>query len=93
MSKEQLKAFLEKVKVDTSLQEKLKAAKSSDEVVSIAKEHGHEFTADKFAELSEKELEGVAAAAGCQPNTYEQCSPTMGGCNSYVPITCPPQPK
>ncbi len=26
----------------------------------IAKEHGHEFTADKITELSEEELEGVA---------------------------------
>ena len=26
----------------------------------IAKEHGHEFTADKINELSEEELEGVA---------------------------------
>ena len=25
----------------------------------IAKEHGHEFTADKMTELSEEELEGV----------------------------------
>ena len=60
MSLEQLRAFLEKVKGDTTLQEKLKAAKSSDDVVSIAKEHGHEFTADKIAELSDEELEGLA---------------------------------
>ena len=60
MSLEQLKAFLEKVKGDTSLQEKLKAAKSPEDVVGIAKEHGHEFTADKITELSEEELEGVA---------------------------------
>ena len=46
MSKEQLKAFLEKVKGDASLQDRLKAAKSSDDVVSIAKEHGHEFTVE-----------------------------------------------
>ena len=26
----------------------------------IAKEHGHEFTADKFSQLSEEELEGVS---------------------------------
>ena len=38
MSEEQLKAFLEKVKGDTGLQEKLKAAANSDAVVSIAKE-------------------------------------------------------
>ena len=60
MSLEQLKAFLEKVKGDSNLQDKLKAAKSSEDVVGIAKEHGHEFTADKFSQLSEEELEGVA---------------------------------
>ncbi|CAE22305.1 conserved hypothetical protein [Prochlorococcus marinus str. MIT 9313] len=60
MSEEQLKAFLEKVKADTSLKEKLKAAKSPEDVVGIAKEHGHEFTADKISQLSEEELEGVA---------------------------------
>ena len=41
MSEEQLKAFLEKVKADTSLQEKLKATASPDAVViEIAKESG-----------------------------------------------------
>ena len=60
MSLEQLKAFLEKVKGDKSLQDKLKAAKTPEDVVGIAKEHGHEFTADKIAELSDEELEGVA---------------------------------
>ena len=60
MSLEQLKAFLEKVKGDPSLQDKLKAAKSPEDVVGIAKEHGFEFTADKITELSEEELEGVA---------------------------------
>jgi len=70
MSLEQLKAFLEKVKADTSLQEKLKAAKSPEDVVGIAKEHGHEFTADKITELSEEELEGVAGGGDtdkCDP--------------------------
>ena len=28
--------------------------------MSIAKDHGHEFTADKIAELSEEELEGLS---------------------------------
>ena len=60
MSEEQLKAFLEKVQGDTSLQEKLKAAKSAEDVTSIAKEHGHEFTADKISQLSKEELEGVS---------------------------------
>ena len=61
MSLEQLKAFLEKVKGDTSLQEKLKGAKSPEHVVAIAKDHGHAFSIDKFTELSDEELDGVAA--------------------------------
>ena len=36
MSEEQLKAFLEKVKADTSLQEKLKAAADAEAVAAIA---------------------------------------------------------
>ena len=77
MSKEQLKAFLEKVKGDTSLQDRLKAAKSSDDVVSIAKEHGHEFESQHISQLSEKELEGVAGAN----NTWNKhtCMPCHGG--------------
>ena len=38
MSEEQIKAFLEKVQGDTSLQEKLKTAADSDAVAAIAKE-------------------------------------------------------
>ena len=64
MSLEQLKAFLAKAQGDTKFQDKLKAAKSPDEVVSIAKEYGHEFTADKISQLSEEELEGVAGGGG-----------------------------
>jgi len=60
MSEEQLKSFLEKVKGDSNLQGKLKAAQSDDEIVSIAKEHGHEFGTEHISELSEEELEGVA---------------------------------
>ena len=37
MSEEQLKAFLEKVKVDSNLQDKLKAAKSPEDVVALLK--------------------------------------------------------
>ena len=60
MSKEQLKAFLDKVNGDTSLQDRLKAAKSQDEVVSIAKEHGHDFGTEHISQLSEEELESVS---------------------------------
>ena len=60
MSLEQLKAFLAKAKDDQSISDKLKAAKTPENIVEIAKKHGHEFTADKITELSEGELEGVA---------------------------------
>ncbi len=67
MSEEQLKAFLEKVKADTSLQEKLKAAADANAVSAIAKEAGFSISADdltnaqsELSELSDQELEGVA---------------------------------
>ena len=65
MSEEQLKAFLGKVKADTSLQEKLKAASDADAVVSIAKEEGFSISVDDLKnaqsrEISEEELEAVA---------------------------------
>tara|TARA_B100001059_G_scaffold142569_1_gene142503 strand:- start:64 stop:372 length:309 start_codon:yes stop_codon:yes gene_type:complete len=64
MSEEQLKAFLEKVKADTSLQEKLKAAGDANAVAAIAKEAGFIISADDLtksqSELSDEELEGVA---------------------------------
>ena len=64
MSEEQLKAFLEAIKADTRLQEKLKAAADSDAVLAIAKEAGFMISADDLTkaqpELSEEELEGVA---------------------------------
>ena len=46
MSEEQLKAFLEKVKGDTSLQEKLKAAADVDATLAISKEAGFSISAD-----------------------------------------------
>ena len=68
MSEEQLKAFLEKVKGDTSLEEKLKAAADANAVLAIAKEAGFSISADDLtkdqSELSEEELEGVAGGFG-----------------------------
>ena len=76
MSEEQLKTFLEKVKGDTSLQEKLKAAASPEAVMEIAKEAGFSITAEDIqstqsatAELTEEELE--AAAGGCRNGTRD----------------------
>ena len=64
MSAEQLEAFLAKVKGDQNLQRKLTTVKSPEDVVGIAKEHGHEFTSDKISQLSEEELQGVAGGRG-----------------------------
>ena len=64
MSEEQLKAFLEAVKADAGLQEKLKTAGDADTVVAIAKAAGFLISAEELqAELSDEELEGVAAGA------------------------------
>ena len=67
MSEEQLKAFLEKVKGDTSLQEKLKAAADVDAVLVIAKATGFSITIkdlkEHHQELSDDELESAAGGA------------------------------
>ena len=64
MSEEQLNAFLEKVKSDTELQEKLNAAASPDAAIEIAKAAGFSITAEDIqsatVELSDDELEGAA---------------------------------
>jgi len=66
MSEEQLKAFLEKVKSDTSLQEKLKAEGA--DVVAIAKEAGFTITTEdlnpQVQNLTDDELEGVVGGGG-----------------------------
>ena len=75
MSEEQLKAFLEKVEIDTELQDKLNGAADSDAVVEIAKEAGFSITAEETVswflsiqsatvELSDAELEGAAGGMG-----------------------------
>ena len=69
MSEEQLKAFLEAVKADAGLQEKLKAATDADAVVAIAKAAGFLISAEELkkaqAEVSEEELEGVTGGTLC----------------------------
>ena len=67
MSEEQLQAFLEKAKGDTSLQSKLSTAADADAVVVIAKDAGFIFSADELRslpsstpEVSDKELETIS---------------------------------
>ena len=84
MSEEQLKAFLERVKADTSLQEKLKAAASPEAVLEIANEAGFSITAEDIqsmqsstVELSDEELEG---AAGGTARSKAQLGVNSCGC-------------
>lgn len=56
-----LKAFMTKVSEDNKLAEKVAAAKSAEEVVSIAAEAGYKFTAD---DLMEDQLNQVAGGKG-----------------------------
>jgi len=64
MSEEQLTAFLEAVRADAGLQEKLNAASDADAVVEIAKAAGFVISAEELqmaqVELSDEELESVA---------------------------------
>ena len=83
MSEEQLKAFLEKVKGDTSLQDKLKAASDVDAVVAIAKEAGFSISADDLkkaqSEISEEELEVVAGGKDWKEWQMERATPVPFG--------------
>ena len=68
VSEEQLKAFLEAVKADAGLQERLKAVKDVDAVVEIAKAAGFVISAEELKkaqampaiEISDEGLERVA---------------------------------
>ena len=64
MSEEQLKAFIEKVKSDTELQEKLKAAADAEAALEIAKDTVFSISVDDLTkaqeEVTNEELEGSA---------------------------------
>ena len=87
MSEEQLQAFLEKVKGDTTLQEQLIAATNADAVVEIAKASGFVISADDWnesqSEVSDEELE---AAAGGQVRFSKGCHrDRIDPYNTYLP--------
>ena len=93
MSEEQLKAFLEKVKGDTSLQEKLKAAGDADAVLAIAKEAGFMISVGDFkmtqSKTEDDELESAAGGkSSCDygsKSIHIHCFLSMAG---YGPIVC-----
>ena len=81
MSEEQLKAFLEAVKADAALSEKLKAATDADAAVAIAKEAGFVISAEAFNsdQLSDEDLEGMAGGGTNGLGTV---------CYSTIPYSC-----
>lgn len=64
MSEEQLKAFLEAVKADVILQEKIRVADALEEVVALAQAAGFEISVEELkaaqVDLSDEDLESVA---------------------------------
>lgn len=85
MSEQQLSALIAKLKVDAELRARLKEAADFDAIVAIAKDAGFDVVkADLLAnqsgqsvELSDEELEGVAAGAGtdeCSNDDWYQCA-------------------
>ena len=76
MSPGSLKAFIGKVAGDKTLQDKLKGAKTSQAVVDLAKEHGHEVSSEHInqlnlklrksdvSELNAEELEAISGGSG-----------------------------
>ena len=69
MSEEQLKAFLEKIKSDTELQEKLKEVSTPEAAIEIANAAGFSITADDIQSMQseppgDQELESASGGGG-----------------------------
>ena len=97
MSEEQLKAFVEKVKGDASLKQKLNDAGDADAVFAIAKEAGFMISADDLknaqSEISEEELEGAAGGSVCRDCFCHEGCPSLSSvsypCNTQAPAQYP----
>ena len=93
MSEEQLKAFLEMVKSDTSLLEKLKAAEDAESVAELAKEAGFSISIDDLtkaqAEISQGELEN-AVGGSIGPDRTGWCTLMCVSHNVLSTVNCCP---
>ena len=70
MSEQQLNLFLEKIKDDSNLKERLKNAATPHEVIAIATETGFRISFEdlknaQFQKISDEEMEGAAGGADC----------------------------
>ena len=89
MSEEQLKAFIEKVRHDVSLQEKLEAAADFDAVVIIAKEAGFVISAEYLqkaqSQVGDVELESASGGFGYCAPMLAFWQETWGSCKQPEP--------
>ena len=86
MSEEQLKALLKKVKGDTNLQEKLKAAADADAVVVIAQESGVSISADDLQtgqEISDEALDDVVGGSVGGGGGVGRNTPLLSDCQLW----------
>ncbi len=59
MSVEQLKEFLQEIKINKNLYEKVSKVATANEIASIAESFGYKFTGNELKSIKNKELNGV----------------------------------
>ena len=86
MSEEQLKAFMDAVKADAGLQEKLKAAGDADAVVAIAKAAGFVISAEELTaqQVTGVDAEAVIDAEAATEVTEEELVGVAGGTGTWT---------
>ena len=59
MSVDQLKEFLQEIKINKNLYEKVSKVATANEIASIAESFGYKFTGNELKSIKNKELNGV----------------------------------
>ena len=59
MSKEQLKGFLQEIKINKDLYEKVSRLATANEIATIAQSLGYDFTGNELKSIDNKELKGI----------------------------------
>tara|TARA_B100000900_G_C20319241_1_gene609436 strand:+ start:106 stop:339 length:234 start_codon:yes stop_codon:yes gene_type:complete len=59
LSTEQLKEFLQEIKRNKNLYEQVSKVATANEIASIAKSFGYEFTANELKSIENKDLKGI----------------------------------
>ena len=59
MSLDQLKKFLQEIKINKILYEKVSKVGTADDIASIAKTYGYEFSGNELKSIKNKDLKGI----------------------------------